>query len=345
MAAWAGLTSFILLKVIDLSYGLRVPLEHEILGADIVEHAVGDVVYDKKKNMIVDRRETTLENMLVIPQFNEARKEKREQIYLDSRRHSRTLGKKFRESGRRNIELVEQGQSQNQGEQDEEPSATDTHIQQQQKPDSLNQRTYARALWKYVVAKETASIQRRNGSKKRTSKKWKLASKSVLLSRKESSPRSHGPKQSKARMYSVEDVLWAKLQTTLPATNTMNGVTNNNGTEQPTRSSLSPTDCERIGALPVFSNSVPDRRHSATLSTQGSYVNHGFDTGSNPVTLKSSSSGKNKMAVSPVRRHDNKEDDVVITFDDGGNMIDLGKSSDQDGGIEHLNSTTSITCL
>ena len=41
------MTSFILLKAIDLVIGLRVPLEEELLGADIVEHNVGDASYDK----------------------------------------------------------------------------------------------------------------------------------------------------------------------------------------------------------------------------------------------------------------------------------------------------------
>ena len=41
------MTAYTFLKVIDLTIGLRVPLEEELLGADIVEHNVGDASYDK----------------------------------------------------------------------------------------------------------------------------------------------------------------------------------------------------------------------------------------------------------------------------------------------------------
>ena len=38
--AWSAMVSFLLLKLVDLTFGLRVKLEDEILGADLVEHGV-----------------------------------------------------------------------------------------------------------------------------------------------------------------------------------------------------------------------------------------------------------------------------------------------------------------
>lgn len=61
---WTAVTSYIILKVLDLTIGLRVPLHEEILGADIVEHSINGS-YDKTSGewndsegrliMIVDR--------------------------------------------------------------------------------------------------------------------------------------------------------------------------------------------------------------------------------------------------------------------------------------------------
>lgn len=54
IVAWTLLTSYICLKCIDLTIGLRVSLEHEILGADLVEHNVGsgECSYDKVKDRL-----------------------------------------------------------------------------------------------------------------------------------------------------------------------------------------------------------------------------------------------------------------------------------------------------
>ena len=51
---WTGVTSFIILKTIDIIIGLRVSSEQETLGADLVEHDVGngDFTYDKVTNQI-----------------------------------------------------------------------------------------------------------------------------------------------------------------------------------------------------------------------------------------------------------------------------------------------------
>ena len=39
--AWTVVVSFIFLKIIEMTLGLRVSLEEEIIGADIVEHGIG----------------------------------------------------------------------------------------------------------------------------------------------------------------------------------------------------------------------------------------------------------------------------------------------------------------
>ena len=52
LVTWSALVSFLLLKLIDLTIGLRVTLHHELLGADIVEHGVGEVEYIKKLNIL-----------------------------------------------------------------------------------------------------------------------------------------------------------------------------------------------------------------------------------------------------------------------------------------------------
>ncbi|XP_033750890.1 putative ammonium transporter 3 [Pecten maximus] len=51
--AWTLVNAFVWLKLIDLTIGIRVPLEEEILGADIVEHAVGGFIYSKMARKIL----------------------------------------------------------------------------------------------------------------------------------------------------------------------------------------------------------------------------------------------------------------------------------------------------
>ena len=50
---WTVSMSYVFLKLIDLTVGMRVSLAHEILGADIVEHSIGDIVYDKVNSKIL----------------------------------------------------------------------------------------------------------------------------------------------------------------------------------------------------------------------------------------------------------------------------------------------------
>ncbi|KAJ8029863.1 Ammonium transporter 1 member 3 [Holothuria leucospilota] len=64
VSVWAAVISFLALKVIDLSIGIRIPLHEELLGADLVEHSVRGSFdkgtgewYDATGNlvMIIDR--------------------------------------------------------------------------------------------------------------------------------------------------------------------------------------------------------------------------------------------------------------------------------------------------
>ena len=52
---WTCVTSFFILKTIDLIMGLRVSLEEEILGSDLVEHGITTLNYryDKRKKKII----------------------------------------------------------------------------------------------------------------------------------------------------------------------------------------------------------------------------------------------------------------------------------------------------
>ncbi len=69
MVAWTGVMAYICLKLIDVSIGLRVDLHEEVLGADLVEHAIGNISYDKTKSKIVnlsDMMHSSVHNMLAI---------------------------------------------------------------------------------------------------------------------------------------------------------------------------------------------------------------------------------------------------------------------------------------
>ena len=108
---WSFVMAFILLKSVDLIIGLRVSLQHEILGADLIEHAVGDIEYDKKTNSIVNLRKNSHvtradfididhgwendddDNMSNshIPEFNQAHKRRRATIYANSVQHMKEV--------------------------------------------------------------------------------------------------------------------------------------------------------------------------------------------------------------------------------------------------------------
>ncbi|XP_041364247.1 putative ammonium transporter 2 [Gigantopelta aegis] len=53
IGAWTLVTSYIFLKLVNFITGLRIPLEEEYLGADIVEHGIGNAFYDKKTKKLV----------------------------------------------------------------------------------------------------------------------------------------------------------------------------------------------------------------------------------------------------------------------------------------------------
>lgn len=48
IASWTFIWAFIVLKLIEHTIGLRVSLEEELVGADLIEHTIGEVTYDKK---------------------------------------------------------------------------------------------------------------------------------------------------------------------------------------------------------------------------------------------------------------------------------------------------------
>ena len=52
ITAWTVVIAFILLKAIDATIGLRVPLVEELLGSDIVEHVIGHIEYDKESKQV-----------------------------------------------------------------------------------------------------------------------------------------------------------------------------------------------------------------------------------------------------------------------------------------------------
>ena len=104
ITVWTFILAFILLKTVDLVIGLRVSLQYEILGADLIEHAVGDIEFDKKSNSIINLRKNShvtradfadanddhgFQNNrevidLYVPEFNQTHKRRRATIYAKS---------------------------------------------------------------------------------------------------------------------------------------------------------------------------------------------------------------------------------------------------------------------
>ena len=80
------MTSYIFLKLVSLLTGLRVPLEEEYLGADIVEHGIGNAFYDKHaKKLIMFDADDDDERFKDIDHASNA-------IVGRARRHSHTFG-------------------------------------------------------------------------------------------------------------------------------------------------------------------------------------------------------------------------------------------------------------
>ena len=104
ITVWTFILAFILLKTVDLVIGLRVSLQYEILGADLIEHAVGDIEFDKKSNSIINLRKNShvtradfadanddhgIANTRevtdsYVPEFNQTHKRRRATIYANS---------------------------------------------------------------------------------------------------------------------------------------------------------------------------------------------------------------------------------------------------------------------
>uniref|UniRef100_A0A1I8JB34 Ammonium_transp domain-containing protein n=1 Tax=Macrostomum lignano TaxID=282301 RepID=A0A1I8JB34_9PLAT len=76
IVAWSAVTSLVLLKLIDLTIGLRVSREHEELGADLVEHDIGESLFDKRTQSLVlpaagdNRRRPYLHRQSTIRRFH-----------------------------------------------------------------------------------------------------------------------------------------------------------------------------------------------------------------------------------------------------------------------------------
>ncbi|XP_050402284.2 uncharacterized protein LOC126818767 [Patella vulgata] len=83
IVGWTLVTSFIFLKSIQLVLGLRIPLEEEKLGADLVEHGIGNYIYDKANKKLIELEISPDEEM-------------EQHIYnsrISRRRSTHTLGK------------------------------------------------------------------------------------------------------------------------------------------------------------------------------------------------------------------------------------------------------------
>ncbi len=90
ICTWTLVSSFIILKTIDLTIGLRMSVEHELLGADLIEHAIGNVWYDKKTERIIGKQITypgSCQWHKDDPQlqFNETRKRRRSSFLQETR--------------------------------------------------------------------------------------------------------------------------------------------------------------------------------------------------------------------------------------------------------------------
>ncbi|XP_077988597.1 putative ammonium transporter 2 [Glandiceps talaboti] len=54
ITSWCALSATLLLSIIHLTIGLRLSLDQEMLGADLVEHSIGSIKYDKIRKCIVN---------------------------------------------------------------------------------------------------------------------------------------------------------------------------------------------------------------------------------------------------------------------------------------------------
>jgi hypothetical protein len=90
ISVWTIVVAFVFLKLIDLTIGLRLSLDHELLGADIVEHDIGDILYDKLKNRIVSINGQVLDDVT-----DGADDHNREDVKSRAAQHSKRKRRKF----------------------------------------------------------------------------------------------------------------------------------------------------------------------------------------------------------------------------------------------------------
>ena len=88
ISVWTAITSFITLKALDITIGLRVPLHEEILGADLVEHSLNGT-YDKETSEWRDREGHLI--MIVKQYDNESTKDLMARIESNSIRRCECL--------------------------------------------------------------------------------------------------------------------------------------------------------------------------------------------------------------------------------------------------------------
>ncbi|KAL5011256.1 hypothetical protein ScPMuIL_011661, partial [Solemya velum] len=90
ITVWTVVLAVIFLKVIDFVVGIRMPLVEELIGADIVEHGIGEIIYDKKHRKLLNLGQYQRQSVDAIP--NESREQVRTVMSQHGRRGSGLLG-------------------------------------------------------------------------------------------------------------------------------------------------------------------------------------------------------------------------------------------------------------
>lgn len=90
ITVWTVVLAVIFLKVIDFVVGIRMPLVEELIGADIVEHGIGEIIYDKKHRKLLNLGQYQRQSVDAVP--NESREQVRTVMSQHGRRGSGLLG-------------------------------------------------------------------------------------------------------------------------------------------------------------------------------------------------------------------------------------------------------------
>ncbi|KAL5008844.1 hypothetical protein ScPMuIL_014425 [Solemya velum] len=90
ITVWTVVLAVIFLKVIDFVLGIRMPLVEELIGADIVEHGIGEIIYDKKHRKLLNLGQYQRQSVDAVP--NESREQVRTVMSQHGRRGSGLLG-------------------------------------------------------------------------------------------------------------------------------------------------------------------------------------------------------------------------------------------------------------